>query len=264
MTEQGFAFSDKIGYAGHNNTIEMKIDEDAFLVGPKLSMMSAIAASAATAVRLSEQAIRGSRNGTSSENTSGQGAVRGRREALSLASITFCMGNRSSVVWAQGENAHSSLPSSGGETALRSGHVQACRGGNPNCISTFSKGEENRASPWRYDGSLSDAADALVQLVPSEWEGAELVESKRLPDGSYLAFQGPGPFGTDDLEIILRSGSTGIDSTFTDGGTGVLSFRCEARDIIFLYPIQTPLSALGAERNRMERIRLALGWDRIE
>ena len=184
----------------------------------------------------------------------------GRRGALGGASsgvLLLCTG-KDPVARAEASPPLSSAPS-GGELALKSGHVRACRGGNPNCVSTFSRGEDTRVPPWRYDGSLGDASEALVQLVPAEWEGAELVESKRLPDGSYLAFQGPGPFGMDDLEVILRPGQGGGDGE-ADGTTGVASFRCEARDTVFLYPIQTPVSALGAQRKRMERLRERLGW----
>jgi len=115
-------------------------------------------------------------------------------------------------------------------------------------------------APWSYLTETSDPSKAWKSLVAAVKAVDPRVTIVRLEDGylhATVPTQQPPPglvpadASLDDLEFVLRPDDN------------LVLFRSASRAAIFVYPLTQPVSDRNSNRNRLEAIRDALGWQEL-
>lgn len=108
--------------------------------------------------------------------------------------------------------------------------------------------------PWSYRPQTDDpdaAWNSLLQAVRDNPDGGEVVEVSSGPEQYYLRAEFPSTWrGIDDMEFRLVKSDA------------LVTYRSASREAIFIYPLQTPINT-NKNRNRLEDIRKALGWEEL-
>lgn len=103
--------------------------------------------------------------------------------------------------------------------------------------------------------SLNSAQAAWLSLVKAV-EGSEDLQVIETDNNQYyLRAQGKSkvpPGGYDDLEFLLVPQES------------LVFFRTASRQMVFVYPVQQPLSDGGTLKKRLDGIQKTLGWETIE
>ncbi|PWA98282.1 thylakoid lumenal 17.9 kDa protein, chloroplast [Artemisia annua] len=132
-------------------------------------------------------------------------------------------------------------------TGLDNGKIRPCPSNNPGCVSSNPK-SSSFAFPWRIpDNALDNALQQLQQAILETQKNAKIEVVEDTPDGQYLQATVDGGFGRDVLEFLVKG--------------DVVSYRCMAAKVTYVYPFTT---ALGDSKGQEERIRKVvdqLGWD---
>nr|XP_043636208.1 thylakoid lumenal 17.9 kDa protein, chloroplastic [Erigeron canadensis] len=132
-------------------------------------------------------------------------------------------------------------------TGLDNGKIRPCPSNNPGCVSSNPQ-SSSFAFPWRIpDNALDNAIQQLQQAILETQKNAEIEVVEDTPDGKYLQATVDGGFGRDVMEFMLKG--------------DVVSYRCMATKVTYVYPFTT---ALGDSKGQEERIRKVvdqLGWD---
>ena len=129
------------------------------------------------------------------------------------------------------------------------------------CIATAAVNNPSKfAPPWAPVSTSREAHDtqrawrALVNAVEDQ-PGLKIVE--RSDEKLYLRATAPSTVGTldatDDVEFRL------LDEA---GGPRAL-FRSATRQSVFVYPLQQPIPNQKAHAERLEQIRVRLGWETL-
>lgn len=141
----------------------------------------------------------------------------------------------------------------------RDGRLAGCAADEA-CLSSSAVNNPSKFSPpWAPSSVSPEAADAarawrsLVAAVQDQ-PGLEVVE--RDDTGRYLRATAPtvvsGLDAVDDIEFLLR----------TDSGAAPRAlFRSSTRQSVFVYPLQQPVPNQKSHFDRLEAIRLRLGWE---
>ncbi|KVH98114.1 hypothetical protein Ccrd_023651 [Cynara cardunculus var. scolymus] len=122
-------------------------------------------------------------------------------------------------------------------TGLENGKIRPCPSNNPGCVSSNPK-SSSFAFPWRIpEKSIDNALQQLQEAILETQKNAKIEIVENTPDG----------FGRDILEFLVKG--------------DVVSYRCMAAKVTYIYPFTT---ALGDSKGQEERIRKVvdqLGWD---
>jgi hypothetical protein len=112
--------------------------------------------------------------------------------------------------------------------------------------------------PWLAEPSTVSVAirefdSALLGISPD----AELLENANLPTGGvYRRYKIPNPaFQYDICEVLIAPQQPPYDKE-----PPLVTFRSQAGTVKYVWPITQPLSDLGAQKNRMTKLRQRLGW----
>ncbi|KAI3684425.1 hypothetical protein L6452_33649 [Arctium lappa] len=132
-------------------------------------------------------------------------------------------------------------------TGLENGKIRPCPSNNPGCVSSNPK-SSSFAFPWRIpEKSIDNAVQQLQEAILETQKNAKIEMVEDTPDGRYLQVTVDGGFGRDVLEFLVKG--------------DVVSYRCMAAKVTYIYPFTT---ALGDSKGQEERIRKVvdqLGWD---
>ncbi|PNW70316.1 hypothetical protein CHLRE_17g714900v5 [Chlamydomonas reinhardtii] len=141
------------------------------------------------------------------------------------------------------------------------GTIRACQGNvNPNCVSTASTNELYTPA-WRAPTrTAKEAADVLERTVLARFPEWELVRSEEFEFGQYRAFTAPSLFGKDVMEFLIKDESVNNRNWEGDRDGPFVTYRSLAGSVKYIWPIQQPVSDLGAQKTRMGELREALGW----
>jgi len=133
-----------------------------------------------------------------------------------------------------------------------------------NCVSTSARAADAYANAWTAPSYLDakTASDALIDATLDVVSGSELIERTAIDGlGVYLRFSCAGKLGEDCVEFLVKRDAVKDRAWDGDEDNGPLVlFRSFALDVKYVYPFMTPVSDLGAQGNRLEKIRAALGW----
>lgn len=134
---------------------------------------------------------------------------------------------------------------------------------NSNCLSTSSvSSPQHFAVPWSFkstvgpDDNISDR-DVRVSwnlLVDRVSDTPGLTIAERDDSALYLRAEAPSsvpPTSIDDVEFVLRRDD------------GLVTFKSETRDTVFVYPVQRPLGCNDCHKKRLDDLRARLGWDEL-
>ena len=160
-------------------------------------------------------------------------------------------------------NARTTMDAIDVEFGLANNRIRACPPEH-NCVSTSARAAEQYASAWTAPSYLSakDASEALIDAALDLGEDVRLIERQVIEGfGIYLRFACAGALGEDCVEFLVKQDV--VDDRAWDGDAEngpLVLFRSFALDVKYVYPFMTPVSDLGAQGKRMEKIRAALGW----
>ena len=139
-----------------------------------------------------------------------------------------------------------------------------------NCVSTSSTGgaPEQYATAWtapvkNLDEAIAQITAATLRACPD----ARKLDSFETDDGSrYVRFAVLGKLGVDNVEFLIKNegiGDRGWDGDDDQRRDYLVTYRSFATTVKYVYPFMTPVSDLGEQRKRMERIRGEVEWPRV-
>ncbi|KAI7733514.1 hypothetical protein M8C21_030689 [Ambrosia artemisiifolia] len=132
-------------------------------------------------------------------------------------------------------------------TGLDNGKIRPCPSNNPGCVSSNPK-SSSFAFPWRIpDKSLDNALQQLQEAILETQKNAKIEIVEETPDGQYLQATVDGGFGRDVLEFSVKG--------------DVVSYRCMATKVTYVYPFTTALGDSKGQEERIRKIVDQLGWD---
>ncbi|XP_076910781.1 thylakoid lumenal 17.9 kDa protein, chloroplastic-like [Bidens hawaiensis] len=132
-------------------------------------------------------------------------------------------------------------------TGLDNGKIRPCPSNNPGCVSSNPK-SSSFAFPWRIpDKSLDNALQQLQDAILETQKNAKIEIVEDTPDGKYLQATVDGNFGRDVLEFSVKG--------------DVVSYRCMATKVTYVYPFTTALGDSKGQEERIRKIVDRLGWD---
>ncbi|KAG1655088.1 hypothetical protein FOA52_004228 [Chlamydomonas sp. UWO 241] len=148
------------------------------------------------------------------------------------------------------------------------GTIGSCPGNiNPNCISTAST-DGSYGPAWRAtETDVQEAVRVLKNAVLGGFDedGVALIASRSVLEGEYISFGfntkwGPKP---DVVEFLIKpEGVTGRNWEGDREGA-LVTYRSIGGNVRYLYPFQQVVSDFGAQKERVIRIRDAVGWSII-
>ncbi|KAK9073583.1 hypothetical protein SSX86_007907 [Deinandra increscens subsp. villosa] len=132
-------------------------------------------------------------------------------------------------------------------TGLDNGKIRPCPSNNPGCVSSNPK-SSSFAFPWIVpDKFLDSALQQLQEAILETQKNAKIEIVEDTPDGKYLRATVDGGFGRDVLEFSVKG--------------DVVSYRCMATKVTYLYPFTTALGDSKGQEERVRKIVDQLGWD---
>ena len=196
----------------------------------------------------------------------GGDAVAGRR-VVSLAALAAALGSpRLALANVVGDDAGepTGLDPAGARPRLRKCPATF------NCVSTSSTGgaPEQFATAWtapvkNLDEAIAQITAATLRACPD----ARRLDSFETDDGSrYVRFAVLGKLGVDNVEFLIKNegiGDRGWDGDDDQRRDYLVTYRSFATTVKYVYPFMTPVSDLGEQRKRMERIRAEVEWPRV-
>ncbi|KAI3806975.1 hypothetical protein L1987_22895 [Smallanthus sonchifolius] len=132
-------------------------------------------------------------------------------------------------------------------TGLDNGKIRPCPSNNPGCVSSNPK-SSSFAFPWRVpDKFLDNALQQLQEAILETQKNAKIEIVEDTSDGQYLQATVDGGFGRDVLEFMVKG--------------DVVSYRCMATKVTYVYPFTTALGDSKGQEERIRKIVDQLGWD---
>ncbi|XP_016651138.1 PREDICTED: thylakoid lumenal 17.9 kDa protein, chloroplastic [Prunus mume] len=133
------------------------------------------------------------------------------------------------------------------QTGLENGKIRPCPSINPGCVSTNPR-SSSFAFPLTIPANSSDnAIQRLEEAILETQKNAKIQILQDTPDGGqYLQAEFDGGFGRDVLEFLVKG--------------DLVSYRCMATKVTYLYPFTTALGNSKGQEERMKKITDQLGW----
>ncbi|XP_052180948.1 thylakoid lumenal 17.9 kDa protein, chloroplastic [Diospyros lotus] len=131
-------------------------------------------------------------------------------------------------------------------TGLENGKIRPCPSINPGCVSTNPK-SSSFAFPWGIpESSTGNAIQNLQEAILETQKNAKIQIVEDTPNGLYLQAEVDGGFGRDVLEFLVKG--------------DVVTYRCMATKVTYIYPFTTALGDSKGQEERMKKIMDQLGW----
>ncbi|XP_021905568.1 thylakoid lumenal 17.9 kDa protein, chloroplastic [Carica papaya] len=132
------------------------------------------------------------------------------------------------------------------QLGLEDGKIRPCPSVNPSCISTNPK-SSSFAFPWRIpENATDDTIQKLREAILKTQKNAKIKVVEDTPYGKYLEAEVDGGFGRDIMEFLVKG--------------DVVSYRCMASKVTYVYPFTTALGDSKGQEERMKKIVDQLGW----
>ncbi|KNA05513.1 hypothetical protein SOVF_189680 [Spinacia oleracea] len=129
---------------------------------------------------------------------------------------------------------------------LENGKIRGCPPVNPGCVTTNPK-SSNFEFPWQIPSdSTENAVQKLQEAILSTQKNAEIQVVEDTPNGQYLRAVVDGGFGKDVMEFMVRG--------------DVVTYRCMASKVTYIYPFTTAFGDSKGQIERMTKIVEHLGW----
>ncbi|KAG9445867.1 hypothetical protein H6P81_011995 [Aristolochia fimbriata] len=132
------------------------------------------------------------------------------------------------------------------QIGLENGKIRPCPSTNPGCISTNPK-SSSFSFPWEIPESDSDSAvQKLKEAIFKTQTNVKIQAFEDTPNGQYLQAEVDGSFGRDVLEFLVKK--------------DVVSYRCMATKVTYVYPFTTAIGDSRGQKERLKRIVEQLRW----
>uniref|UniRef100_A0A7C9CZ72 Thylakoid lumenal 17.9 kDa protein, chloroplastic n=1 Tax=Opuntia streptacantha TaxID=393608 RepID=A0A7C9CZ72_OPUST len=129
---------------------------------------------------------------------------------------------------------------------LENGKIRACPSFNPGCVSTNPKSSSFQF-PWQIPaGSAENALQKLQDAILTTQKNAKIQVVEDTPNGEYLQAEVDGGIGRDVMEFLVKG--------------DVVTYRCMASKVTFVYPFTTAFGDSKGQQERMKKIVDELGW----
>ncbi|CAO2826972.1 unnamed protein product [Amaranthus hypochondriacus] len=131
-------------------------------------------------------------------------------------------------------------------SGLENGKIRACPSVNPGCVTTNPK-SANFEFPWQIPSdSTGDAVQKLQEAILNTQKNAKIQVVEDTPIGRYLRAEVDGGFGRDMMEFLVKG--------------DVVTYRCMATKVTYVYPFTTAFGDSNGQKERMKKIVEELGW----
>ncbi|KAK4256939.1 hypothetical protein QN277_006596 [Acacia crassicarpa] len=132
------------------------------------------------------------------------------------------------------------------QLGLENGKILPCPSVNPGCLSTNPK-SSSFAFPWMIpENSSDDAIQKLSEAIQETQKNVKFQPVEDTPYGRYLQAEVDGGFGRDVLEFLVKG--------------DVVTYRCMATKVTYVYPFTTALGDSKGQEARLKQISDQLGW----
>lgn len=129
---------------------------------------------------------------------------------------------------------------------LENGKIRGCPSVNPSCVTTNPK-SSNFEFPWQIPSdSLENAVQKLQEAILSTQKNAEIQVVEDTTNGQYIRAMVDGGFGRDLLEFLVKG--------------DVVTYRCMATKVTYVYPFTTAFGDSKGQQERLKKIVEQLGW----
>ncbi|KAM5571651.1 thylakoid lumenal 17.9 kDa protein, chloroplastic [Rosa sericea] len=132
------------------------------------------------------------------------------------------------------------------QTGLENGKIRPCPSINPACISTNPRSSSFAFPLTIPEKSSGNAIQKLQEAILETQKNPKIKILEDTPDGQYLQAEVDGGFGRDVLEFLVKG--------------DLVSYRCMATKVTYLYPFTTALGNSKGQEERMKKITDQLGW----
>lgn len=129
---------------------------------------------------------------------------------------------------------------------LENGKIRPCPSFNPGCVSTNPK-SSSFLFPWQIPpGSTENAVQKLQDAILTTQKNAQIQVVEDTPIGQYLQAEVDGGIGRDVMEFLVKG--------------DVVTYRCMATKVNYVYPFTTAFGDSKGQQERMKKIVDGLGW----
>lgn len=129
---------------------------------------------------------------------------------------------------------------------LENGKIRTCPSINPGCVSTNAR-SSNFQFPWEIPaGSTENAVQRLQDAILTTQKNAKIQVVEDQPNGQYLQAEVDGGLGRDVIEFFVKG--------------DVVTYRCMATKVTYIYPFTTAFGDSKGQEERMKQIVDELGW----
>ncbi|XP_076906830.1 thylakoid lumenal 17.9 kDa protein, chloroplastic-like [Bidens hawaiensis] len=132
-------------------------------------------------------------------------------------------------------------------TGLDNGKIRPCPSNNPGCVSSNPKSSSFAFPWWIPDKSIDNALPQLQNAILETQKNDKIEIVEDTPDDQYVQATVDGNFGRDVLEFLVKG--------------DVVSYRCMATKVTYVYPFTTALGDSKGQEERIRKIVDRLGWD---
>ncbi|KAL6180106.1 hypothetical protein ACLB2K_046774 [Fragaria x ananassa] len=132
------------------------------------------------------------------------------------------------------------------QVGLENGKIRPCPSINPGCISTNPRSSSFAFPLTIPEKSTDNAIQKLQEAILETQKNPNIKILKDTPDGQYLQAEVDGGFGRDVLEFLVKG--------------DLVSYRCMATKVFYLYPFTTALGNSNGQEERLKKITDQLGW----
>ncbi|XP_010536620.1 PREDICTED: thylakoid lumenal 17.9 kDa protein, chloroplastic [Tarenaya hassleriana] len=132
------------------------------------------------------------------------------------------------------------------QTGLQDGKIRPCPSINPGCVSTNPK-SSSFSFPLRIpENDTEDPIQKLEEAIMNTQKNPKILALEDTPYGRYLEAVVEGGFSRDVMEFLVKG--------------DVVSYRCMATKVTYVYPFTTAFGDSKGQEERMKKLVDQLGW----
>ncbi|KAH0463023.1 hypothetical protein IEQ34_007605 [Dendrobium chrysotoxum] len=129
---------------------------------------------------------------------------------------------------------------------LEDGKIRPCPSTNPGCVSSNPKSSSFSFPLVIPEDFLENPVQKLRDAILRTQKNVKFEVDEETPFGRYLQVEVDGGFGRDVMEFLVKK--------------DIVAYRSMATKVTYIYPFTTALGDSKGQEERMNKIKVELGW----